>query len=376
MQYRMMPKSQDRISALGFGCMRFPTLQDGSIDEDAAMQLLTHARDNGVNYFDTAWPYHGGESEPLVGKFVSASDRDSLLLATKLPCWLVKSRKDMDEYLDNQLVRLNTDHIDYYLLHALNKRSWDEMRKLGVLEFLEQAKRDGRIRYAGFSFHDRYPIFKKISLSWEWDFCQIMLNYLDTHYQAGINGYRLAVERGMGVISMEPLRGGKLVSPIPTEVTAIWARSQEKGNSLEKALRWVWDLSGCTVCLSGMSSMEQLQQNMNLSDVCAPESIPPNEKKLYVQARRAYIKRIAINCTECRYCMPCPHQVAIPGVFGLYNEAMMFDDCERHTREYNMFIPDDNKAGKCVNCGICIPKCPQKIDIPTRMAEIKEYFGK
>lgn len=376
MQYRLMPRSEDLISALGFGCMRFPTTKDGKIDEDKAIQMLIYARDNGVNYFDTAWPYHNGESELFVGSFVASSNRNDLLLATKLPCWLVKTRQDMDNYLDNQLKRLNSDYIDYYLLHALNQKSWAEMKKLGVLDFLEQAKRDGRIRYAGFSFHDAYPLFKKISLAWEWDFCQIMLNYFDTHYQAGMNGYRLAMERGMGIISMEPLRGGKLVSPIPPEVSAVWAKSKVPGSYLEKALRWVWDLPGCTVCLSGMSSLEQVQQNIALSEVCAPDSIDQKEKKLYVEARRAYIKRIAVNCSECRYCLPCPHQVAIPGVFGMYNEAKMFDDRDRHTREYNMFIPDDNKASQCVNCGVCVPQCPQHIDIPSRMAEIKEYFGK
>lgn len=375
MRYRTMPRSKDRISALGFGCMRFPLDEQGGIDEAAAMRMLQYAYDAGVNYFDTAWPYHDGASEPLLGRFLADKPRDSVYVATKLPCWLVKETDDFDKYLNLQLERLQTGYIDYYLLHSLNQRSWPVMTKLGVFDFLQKAKADGRIRHIGFSFHDSYPLFRKITMSYEWDFCQIMLNYLDTHYQAGINGFRLAVSRGMGVISMEPLRGGKLVAPIPTEVEEVWAKSLYYHKPLERALDWVWDLEGCTVCLSGMSSLEQVKQNVEMASASQTDRFTDKERQLFVKARRAYIKRIAVPCTECRYCMPCPHGVAIPFVFGQYNEARMFGDKDRHKREYEMFIPAENRADKCTNCGACLPKCPRHIPIPEELSRITDYFA-
>ncbi|HRY83665.1 MAG TPA: aldo/keto reductase, partial [Candidatus Cloacimonadota bacterium] len=249
MQYREMPKSQDRLSVLGFGCMRFPTLADGKIDEAKALEMLHHAFENKVNYFDTAWPYHNEESEPLLGKFLAQIDRSKVYVATKLPCWLIQSHEDMDKYLDLQLQRLGTSYIDYYLLHALGKKSWANMKKLKVFEFLERARAAGKIRHIGFSFHDSYSVFKQICLSYDWDFCQIMLNYLDTHYQAGIRGFELAVSRGMGVIAMEPLRGGKLISPIPPEIAKIWQREDPEGDQVARATRWIWNLEGATVLL-------------------------------------------------------------------------------------------------------------------------------
>jgi len=355
--------------------MRFPTLKDGKIDEKQSLEMLNYAYEHGVNYFDTAWPYHDGDSEPFVGKFLAGKPREKIYLATKLPSWLIKDPSDPAKYLDMQLERLQTDYIDYYLLHSLGKRSWQNLKKLGILSFLEKAKAAGKIRHIGFSFHDAYPVYRKIIDSFDWDFCQIMLNYLDTHYQAGFRGYELAVSRGIGVISMEPLRGGKLVAPIPAEVEAVWSKSQFHHKPHERALRWVWDLAGCTVLLSGMSNLEQVKQNIRLSSHARAESLTAREKSLYVKARRSYIKRIAIPCTECRYCMPCPHGVAIPFVFGHYNEAMIFGDHTRHKREYDTFLPAEARADKCVHCGECLPKCPRHIAIPDEMDKIKEFFS-
>jgi len=373
MQYRKMSRSTDRISSLGLGCMRLPTLPDGKIDETSALDMMHYAYKHGVNYFDTAWPYHSEASEPLLGKFLSQVDRKKVLVATKMPCWLVKTQEDMQKYLDEQLQRLQTNYIDYYLLHALGKTSWKKMKDLGVWDFLHEAKASGKIRHIGFSFHDDYPTFKKIVNAYDWDFCQIMLNYLDTHYQAGINGYKLAVSKGMGVIAMEPLRGGKLISPIPEQVDKLW----KKGNyqPLERALSWIWNLSGCTVLLSGMSTMEQLKENIAYADVCKADQLSETELKLYAKVRREYIKRIPIRCTECRYCLPCPSKVAIPYILGIYNEAMMFDNKARLREEYKAFINDENKADKCTNCGACLPKCPQHIDIPSELKKIAEFFN-
>lgn len=375
MKYRTMPRSQDMISALGFGCMRFPTTKDGLIDEEPSLAMLHHAYDNGVNYFDTAWPYHNGNSEPFLGRFLQQIDRSKVFVATKQPCWLIKTREDMDSYLDQQLDRLQSSYIDYYLLHALNRNSWKNLESLGVLSWLEEAKSQGKIRHIGFSFHDAYPVFKKITMAYDWDFCQIMLNYLDTHYQAGINGYRLAVSRNMGVISMEPLRGGKLVKPVPEEIAKLWQKNHQDYSSQELAMRWVWNLSGCTTLLSGMSSLEQLKENIAMAETFHADALGDEEINLYKKARRMYIKRIPILCSECRYCLPCPAKVAIPSVFGVYNEARMFGNKERHLSEYKMFIPEESRADKCTKCGACLPKCPHKIDIPTEMEKIKSFFS-
>ena len=373
MNYRKMPKSEDKLSVLGFGCMRFPTTKDGKIDEEQSLAMLHEAYRAGVNYYDTAWGYHDEGSEPFVGKFLSQIDRDKVFVATKLPCWLVKTRADMDDFLEKQLKRLQTDHIDYYLLHALNKKSWNTVHELGVLDFLEQAKASGKIRYIGFSFHDDYDTFANIVQSWDWDFTQIMLNYLDTDYQAGLKGFRLAVSKNMGVISMEPLRGGKLVHHIPPEVEEVWESAKNTQSPVQRALTWVWDKPECTLLLSGMSSLEQVRQNIELSQNAEANVLSDAEQHIYSKAREAYLSRIPYLCSECRYCMPCPYGVNIPANLGQYAEALMFED--KNSKEaYLSFIPEKMRANQCVECGECLSKCPQQIDIPKWMQTIKEFF--
>ncbi len=374
MKYRKMPKSPDKLSALGLGLMRLPQTKTGKIDEKQALAMLEYALEQGVNYFDTAWGYHDGASEPLLGKFVARSDRSRFFIATKLPCWLVKTPEDMDDYLNKQLERLRTDHIDYYLLHALGQRSWKEMLRLGVTDWLDKARADGRIRHVGFSFHDKYPVFRQIVERYNWDFCQFMLNFLDTHYQAGLNGYKLASAKGMGIIAMEPLRGGKLVGQVPEAVQRVWTRSKHDWSPVQRALNWVWNLTDVTVNLSGMSNMEQLKENIRLANSFKPDQIDARELPLYNKARLEYIHRIAIPCSECRYCMPCPHKVAIPAVFGHYNESRMFGEKTRHKQEYQGWIPEESRADKCVQCGECLSKCPHHIPIPDWMKTVAEYF--
>lgn len=374
MRYRRMPKIKDKLSILGLGLMRLPTTSEDKLDEEKCLEMMHYALDNGVNYFDTAWPYHQGESEPLLGKFLDQVPREKIYIASKMPCWLVKTTSDLDSYLDQQLERLRTDHIDYYLLHSLHKHSWKEMRKLKVLDWLEKARADGKIRHIGFSFHDKYPVFKQIADGYDWDFCQLMLNYFDTHNQAGMNGYKLAVKKNMGVIAMEPLRGGKLVQHVPQSIEAIWRKSKYRWNPVQRALNWVWNLPDCTMALSGMSNMEQLKENIRLANKGRADILDAKELKIYNQARLEYIRRIAVPCSECGYCLPCPHQVAIPGNFGVYNEAIMFDSKERHAREYKLWIPEAKRADKCVKCGECLSKCPQHIDIPSRLEEVAKYF--
>lgn len=375
MQYRKMPGNKDRLSILGFGLMRLPVDKDNKIDEVQTMKMLNYAVENGVNYLDTAFPYHGGESEPLLGRFLKTIDRKKVFVASKLPTWLIKTRADMDEYLAKQLERLQTDYIDYYLLHGLNGKSWMAMKKLGAIEFLESAKAAGKIRHIGFSFHDKYPAFKKIIDAYDWEFCQIQHNYFDTHREAGIRGLKYAAAKGIGIIIMEPVMGGKLAGGIPSEAQKIWARSKHRWSPAERALRFVWNYPEVQVVLSGMSDLQQMQENIAIAGKAKPDSIPEEELKLYQKVRRVYLNKMVVRCTGCGYCLPCPSKVAIPWVLGMYNEAHMFGDKERHQREYSFFIPDANKADKCTQCGACLPKCPQRIEIPAELNKAADFFA-
>jgi hypothetical protein len=374
MKYRKMPKSQDQLSILGFGCMRLPTTADSQIDEDQTFAMLHEAYRQGVNYFDTAWTYHDGASEPFLGRFLTQINRNKVFVATKLPCWLVKTRADMDDFLAKQLQRLQTDYIDYYLLHGLNKGSWAKMKELGVFDFLEKAKAEGKIRHAGFSFHDDYATFSQIVRAWDWDFTQIMLNYLDTQHQAGLRGLKLAASKQMGIISMEPLRGGKIIQNIPPEVERVWNEAKNTQSPVERALNWVWNIPECTVLLSGMSALEQVQENIELSKKAKPGMLSDKELQIYARARKAYLSRIPFLCSGCRYCMPCPNEVAIPNVLGEYMEAIMFENFTTNKEEYLRFIPENMRADKCIQCGECLSKCPQQIDIPKWMQVFSEHY--
>lgn len=256
MKYRSIPQVKDRLSILGFGLMRLPVDNENKIVEEKAMEMMQYAFDHGVNYFDTAWPYHGGQSETLLGRFIQKIDRQKIYVATKLPTWLTKTKKDMEEYLEKQLVNLQTDYIDYYLLHALNKKLWMELKKAGAIEFLEKAKAEGKIKHIGFSFHDKYPSFKYIIDSYQWEFCQIQHNYFDTKREAGTHGLNYAAEKNIGIIIMEPLLGGKLVNNVPPEAEKIWQKSEHKWSYVERALRYTWNYPGVQVTLSGMSNLE------------------------------------------------------------------------------------------------------------------------
>lgn len=260
MQYRTMPGGKEKLSILGFGLMRLPMDKDHKIIENKAMKMLKTAYDNGVNYFDSAWPYHGGESEPLMGRFLKTIDRKKVFIATKLPTWLTKTRQDMDDYLDKQLERLGTSYIDYYLLHALNGKRWKELKKAGIIDFMEKAKASGKIRHIGFSFHDKYPAFKSIADNYNWEFCQIQHNYLDIRREAGIRGLQYAASKGMGIIIMEPLMGGKLAGNIPLEVQKSWDKSKYSRTPAERAFLFVWNYPQVQVVLSGMSNLEQVER--------------------------------------------------------------------------------------------------------------------
>jgi len=380
MLYRKMPKNGDKLSILGFGAMRLPVKQDGSIDEEKATQMIRHAIDNGVNYVDTAWPYHMGESEPFLGRALAEGYREKVKLATKQPQWMVKSPKDMDMFLKKQLEKLNTDHIDYYLIHSLVGSSWENIRDLGVTDFLDRAKADSRIINAGFSYHGNAEDFKDIVDGYDWDFCQIQYNFLDENIQAGRKGLEYAASRDLGVVIMEPLRGGNLAAPVPAEIMDIWNKADVKRSPVEWALRWVWNHPAVTVVLSGMTEPYQVEENLKFADEGLADSLTPKELELIKIVADKYTELMKINCTGCRYCMPCPQRVDIPACFEMYNNLDMFDGKDRLMVMYAAKLggilrgAEKNLASQCVQCGQCLDACPQHLPIPQLLEKIVEDF--
>jgi predicted aldo/keto reductase-like oxidoreductase len=376
MRYRIMPKNGDRLSILGFGCMRLP-IRDGRIDEERAIAQIRHAIDSGVNYVDTAWPYHGGESEPLLGKALRNGYRDKVRVATKLPSWLVKDRADMDRYLDAQLEKLGIDRIDYYLVHSLDGPLWDKMAAFGVNDFLDSAVADGRIVNAGFSFHGLRPDFRRIVDAYPWVFCQIQYNFLDREYQAGIEGLKYAAGQGLGVIVMEPLRGGNIgLAAPPPAVAAIWDESAVRRTPAEWALRWVWNHPQVTLLLSGMNEEAHIAENLAIADTAHAGALTGEELALVDRAGRMYQELMKVGCTGCGYCMPCPAGVMIPACFEVYNKMHMFGNPEEAKFIYALRMSDEilhsrpGYASQCVACGECRDKCPQHIPIPDVLADI------
>lgn len=376
MLYRKMPKNGDELSILGFGCMRLP-MKDGQIDEERAAAQVRGAIDSGVNYIDTAWPYHAGESENFLGRILKDGYREKVKLATKLPSYLVKTREDMDLFLNTQLEKLQTDHIDYYLLHTLNGELWDRTETLGVKEFLDAAKADGRIVNAGFSFHGNPGDFPRIVDAYDWDFCQIQYNYLDEDYQAGTKGLEYAASKNLGVIIMEPLRGGNLGLPeAPPSIAEIWNEADVKRAPVEWALRWVWNRPEVTVLLSGMNEEAHIEQNLAIADRALPDSLTQEELELVKRAGEKYRELMKVGCTGCGYCMPCPADVDIPGCFDVYNKMHLFGNVPEGKMSYVVKMSGilrkgvSNYASQCVECGQCLDKCPQNLQIPDLLKDV------
>lgn len=377
-----MPENGEELSILGFGCMRLP-LKEGKIDEERATNQIRYAIDNGVNYIDTAWPYHMGESEPFLGCALEDGYREKVKLATKLPSWTVKNQEDMDRILNAQLERLRTDHIDYYLVHGLVGTLWDKMQDLDVLNFLNRAKEDGRIVNAGFSFHGSVEDFKRIVDAYPWVFCQIQYNFLDEKNQAGTEGLEYAASKGLGVIVMEPLRGGKLTNPIPSSVEGIWNEAAVKRTPAEWALRWIWNHQEVTVVLSGMNEEIQIKENLKLANEAYPNSLTDAELQLIKKVEKKYREIMKTGCTGCRYCTPCPSGVDIASCFEIY-DGMYLSGNEKEAKLMYAAKPGgiirgdvQGYASQCIQCGQCLEKCPQHLDIPSLLeAVVKEFEGK
>lgn len=347
------------VSILGFGCMRFPTI-DGKINEPLAEKMLDEAYAAGINYFDTAFPYHNGESEPFVGKVMSKYDRASYYLATKLPTWNVANMDDAKRIFELQRSRIDQNYIDFYLIHALNRDSWEKMRDLGVVEYLKEQKAEGKIKYLGFSFHDSYEVFEEIINYTDWDFCQIQLNYMDTDEQAGMRGYQLTESRNIPLVIMEPIKGG-LLANLPEEVTKPFTRIDPTKSLASWALRWVASLPNVKVVLSGMSDSEQVCDN--LDTFCDFKEMSEEEHRAVEEVGEALKKRVNNGCTGCRYCMPCPAGVNIPRNFAIWNRFGIYENAEDAKRQWNHELPESEKAKNCIECGKCEGVCPQKLNI-------------
>jgi uncharacterized protein len=365
MLYRKLGKTGCDVSILGFGCMRLPVVDGnpGAIDEAEATRILHASLDLGVNYIDTAYPYHQGMSEPFVGKALNGSYRERVYLATKLPSWAIESTGDFDNYLNEQLGRLQTDRIDFYLIHALKRSWWQKLQKLGVGEFLERAIKDGRIRFAGFSFHAELDEFKEIVDQLDWSFCQIQYNFMDQDMQAGKAGMEYAASRGLGIIAMEPLRGGKLAAGVPADIMELWNSSPVKRAPAEWALRWIWNHPEISIALSGMNAMEQVEENCRIANEGIASKLSAAELDLINRVRERYLERIKIHCTGCSYCIPCPGGVNIPRIFSIYNDLHLYDEPYWARVMYSLNMEPASQATACNDCGQCEESCPQKISI-------------
>ncbi len=350
----------DRVSVLGFGCMRFPQTADGHINKPAAEAMLDAARKAGVNYFDTAYPYHNGESEPFVGAYLSKLPRESFFVATKLPVWEVNSLEDAHTLFQKQLGRLQLKYADFYLLHALDRGRFEKMVKLGVVDYLLEEQKAGRIRHLGFSFHDGYDTFELIVKYRKWDFCQIQYNYMDTEEQAGERGRSLAEQNGIPLIIMEPVKGGSLAN-LPPEIVSPFTAIHSASTPASWALRFAAGKGGVKVVLSGMSTEGQLRDNLATFSPFVP--LDAQEEAAVVSVRKAIKTRIRNGCTACRYCMPCPYGVDIPRNFKVWNDWGMYGNKNSVSYDWKMMTSDKANAELCRKCGACETKCPQKIHI-------------
>jgi predicted aldo/keto reductase-like oxidoreductase len=382
MQYRDFGRLDFKPSALGFGAMRLPVLpgDDGrpdfkNIDYDLADAMLYRAIEGGVNYVDTAWMYHENNCETWLGRALQGGWRERVKLATKMPVWNVEKPSDFDRILGIQLERLQTDHIDFYLLHSLDDAHWRTVVEQDQLASAERALADGRIGHLGFSFHGPYEDYETILGGTDlWEFVQIQYNYMDEDYQAGRKGLELAAGKGLGVIVMEPVRGGALASNVPPQVQAVWDEAPVGRTPAAWALDWVWSHPEVSFLLSGMSAMEHVEENLELAGASRPGLLTEEELGLVARVRDLYRELSPIPCTACRYCMPCPQGVDIPGVFDLYNDAHMYENLPRQQFVYNTFWSPDERADRCTACGECVEKCPQGIDVPVWMEKSQAFL--
>lgn len=382
MLYNTLGKTGLEVSRLGFGAMRLPTVSSNAdIDETEASAMLKYGIENGINIIDTAYPYHSeglegsGNSEKFIGKFLKENTmRDEILLSTKSPSWLMEEKTDFDYYLDIQLEKLKTDYIDIYMLHSLTETEWYKVQGLDVLDFLDDCLSSGKVRHVGFSSHaeidyvieilDEYP---------KWEVVLTQMNYLDEYYQSGVMGLNYLKEANVGSMIMEPLRGGRLVQNIPTEVQKLWDMAEIKRTPVEWAFQYLWNRDDVDCVLSGMNSLEQVKENIKIAST--EDIISDYDQEIIREVARTYRSRLGNRCTRCGYCMPCPHGVDIINCLTEYNIAHMLDDPKASAMQYFTLIDDDSRADSCIYCKECLPFCTQMIDIPAELVKVHEYFG-
>lgn len=373
MEKRKFDKLGIETSLLGFGCMRFPTTAEGKIDWEASEKMLDKAYELGVNYYDTAYPYHNGESEVFVGSVMKKYDRSSFYFATKLPLWSVEKLEDVDRIFNEQLSKLQTEYIDFYLMHSVNKDKWDKMVSLGVVKRLEELKEEGKIRYLGFSFHDDYEVFEEVLRYRDWDFCQIQLNYMDTEIQAGMKGYALTESLGIPLVIMEPVKGGSLAA-FAEDITSKFRGLDPEASTASFALRWVGSLPNVKVVLSGMSNMEQVEDN--LKTFGSFKALNEREQATIREIVDLINSRVQSGCTGCRYCMPCPAGVDIPGNFRVWNTYHMYQNYNAVKWSWENGLGDAKQAKNCIKCGKCEQACPQKLQIRADLEKVQADLDK
>lgn len=365
----------EKISRLGFGCMRFKTLDgdNSKIDKVESAKILKEAIEKGLTYIDTAYPYHDQMSERFVGEFLEENNlRDKIYLASKLPCWLVKEKDDFYRIFNEQLEKLRTNHLDFYLLHSLDIKRFRQMVELGVFDFANELKEKGLVKNIGFSFHDEYEAFEEIIKAYDWDFCQIQLNYLDINLQAGLKGYELAKKMGIPLVIMEPVKGGRLANP-PYEVRDIMTEFTDLSPA-QLALKFPLSLDNVMTVLSGMNTSEQVAENMAIAS--ADPNLSDKEKEFYEKAREIYKKREQIACTACEYCLPCTVEINIPKVFSMWNNAYLYDEAEKSKKIYQEYLKDGVAPEACIECGKCENICPQSLEIITGLKKANEFLAK
>ena len=370
MKYRTMGKLGIESSVFGLGCMRFngQASGDSTIDEQKAISLIRKAIDGGVTYIDTAYVYLGKTSEIVLGKALQDGYRDKVTIATKMPAEAVSDRASMEALLAEELGKLQTDHIDFYLMHGINKQKWEKFKSIGAPDFFDDMKREGKIRYKCFSFHGPYDEFEYILNDWDWDMVQIQYNFMDVDNQAGTKGLELAGSKGIPVVIMEGLMGGNLAKA-PDNVQAIYDAFPVKRSPVEWAFRWLCDHPEVSVVLSGCNESAQVEDNLRIFDTVEPGIMTDEEKKLMEDVRAAYLSRTKIGCTGCRYCMPCPNGVEIPGVFSTWNNVSLYGIDPNKDFGFRMLKQRGGGADKCVECGACEAACPQHLDIIEKLKE-------
>lgn len=373
MQYRTFNKINEKTSLLGMGCMRLPVDNEEKVQEQEAIDIIRGAIDNGVNYVDTAFTYHGGKSEKVLGKALKDGYREKVLLADKMPIWIAKDEDSVRSIFNKQLERLDTDCIDMYLVHNVSRGIWKRAKKLNLMPFLEEMKAEGKIKHIGFSFHDSYEFFEEMLDEYDWDFCQIQLNYMDKNHQAGVKGLKLAAEKGLGVIIMEPLKGGRITDAIPPAVQEIWDKYPIKKTPAEWAFKWLAHMPEVTVMLSGMSSKVQLEQNIETLSADDVNELTAEDIAVIDKVSDEYNRLIKYSCTGCNYCMPCPQKLDIPSILRYFNDWNVYEQNPSTKLEYSTWLV--RHGSDCVDCKACEAKCPQGLPISQAMKEAAEAMG-